>query len=490
MHAILGEDAQLRLGLQQRSAYNLRRHVQRAVVRIGVLVGADLGAFVLMRSAVRAVRDRGILGFDLAEALYRVLPPGYLSGWQFGAALLVGLFFTGNYGQGDNRRNPGRLLAGAALATALPLWMAIWERGLGLVLAQYAFTATVVWLALTGERYVIDRVVAVVRPPEQDAVKTLFVGPADKVHEAQQMKVFKSRDCAQLGFVEVAPAATNGALGLTEDLPRILHETHAEAVVLCGFLPEGHYERVVEAAMAAGCELIAVPRSLRASGIRPQLLWRDGEPLVRLTAPALQARQLIAKRVMDVGCAVLGLVLISPVLLAVGLLIKLDSRGPVFFRQQRAGFGGKSFGMLKFRTMVADADLRKEDLAHLNHTGDPRLFKILDDPRVTRVGRWLRKWSLDELPQLWNVLVGDMSLVGPRPFFPADLPQYEMHHFDRLGTRPGITGLWQVSGRSAVLDFEEVVRLDREYIDKWSLLLDLRILVLTLPAVVRRTGAY
>jgi lipopolysaccharide/colanic/teichoic acid biosynthesis glycosyltransferase len=140
--------------------------------------------------------------------------------------------------------------------------------------------------------------------------------------------------------------------------------------------------------------------------------------------------------------------------------------------------------------MVDGADDRKQDLAHLNQTGDQRLFKIPNDPRVTRMGRFLRRWSLDELPQLWNVVVGDMSLVGPRPFFPGDLEGYELHHFDRLGAKPGMTGLWQVSGRSSVTDFEEVVRLDRKYIVNWSIGLDVWILLRTLPAVVSRHGAF
>jgi lipopolysaccharide/colanic/teichoic acid biosynthesis glycosyltransferase len=168
----------------------------------------------------------------------------------------------------------------------------------------------------------------------------------------------------------------------------------------------------------------------------------------------------------------------------------MDSRGAIFFAQQRAGLGGRAFRMWKFRTMRNGADAEKHGLAHLNHTGDPRLFKIPNDPRVTRPGRWLRRWSLDELPQLWNVLVGDMSLIGPRPFFEADFVSYEDRHFHRLGAKPGITGLWQVKGRSAVVDFEEVVRLDREYIENWSLWLDLEILAATIPAVLRRTGAF
>jgi lipopolysaccharide/colanic/teichoic acid biosynthesis glycosyltransferase len=136
------------------------------------------------------------------------------------------------------------------------------------------------------------------------------------------------------------------------------------------------------------------------------------------------------------------------------------------------------------------ADAEKEALAHLNLTGDRRLFKIPNDPRVTLLGAWLRRWSLDELPQLWNVLRGDMSLVGPRPFFESDLEDYEDHHFRRLGAKPGITGLWQVSGRSSVVDFEEVVRLDRDYIEQWSIWLDLWILLRTIPTVFQRTGAY
>ena len=146
--------------------------------------------------------------------------------------------------------------------------------------------------------------------------------------------------------------------------------------------------------------------------------------------------------------------------------------------------------MHKFRTMRVGADAEKGSLAHLNHTGDSRLFKIPNDPRTTRVGRVLRRWSLDELPQIWNVLRGEMSLVGPRPFFESDMEDYEVHHYRRLGAKPGLTGLWQVSGRSSVVDFEEVVRLDRQYIEQWSIWLDVSILLRTLPAVVRRSGAF
>jgi lipopolysaccharide/colanic/teichoic acid biosynthesis glycosyltransferase len=183
-------------------------------------------------------------------------------------------------------------------------------------------------------------------------------------------------------------------------------------------------------------------------------------------------------------------VALLPLLALLAVLVKLDSPGPVLFSQKRVGLGGRTFRMLKFRTMREGADDELESLAHLNHHADSRLFKIPDDPRVTRIGRGIRRWSLDELPQLLNIFGGDMSLVGPRPFFESDLADYEAHHFRRLAVKPGLTGLWQVSGRSDVVDFEEVMRLDWHYIQHWSLALDMRILARTIPTVMMRRGAY
>jgi len=200
--------------------------------------------------------------------------------------------------------------------------------------------------------------------------------------------------------------------------------------------------------------------------------------------------RLAAKRGMDLIGAAAGILVLSPLLGLLALLVKLDSPGPVFFGQTRVGLRGKTFRMLKFRTMREGADVDQPAVAHLNSTEDSRLFKIVDDPRVTRLGRIIRRWSLDELPQLGNIFAGDMSIVGPRPFFESDLADYEAHHFRRLAMKPGLTGLWQVSGRSDIVDFEEVVRLDREYIEQWTLRLDLKIIALTIPTVIRRKGAY
>jgi lipopolysaccharide/colanic/teichoic acid biosynthesis glycosyltransferase len=176
-------------------------------------------------------------------------------------------------------------------------------------------------------------------------------------------------------------------------------------------------------------------------------------------------------------------------MLVVALTIRLTSPGPVLFRQQRSGLNGRPFTMLKFRSMVTDAEQRKQELASLNEMSGP-VFKLTNDPRVTSVGRFLRKWSIDELPQLVNVLRGEMSLVGPRPLPVAEVARFDdLAHRRRLSVRPGLTCLWQISGRNEVRDFKDWVRLDLEYIDNWSLWLDLRILVRTVPAVLTAAGA-
>jgi len=211
-------------------------------------------------------------------------------------------------------------------------------------------------------------------------------------------------------------------------------------------------------------------------------------PLALQPSPAWIGWQGRLKRAFDIVAALLLLVLLSPLLALLALIIRLDSKGPVIFRQTRCGKDGKLFTFYKFRGMVADAEARQAEFDHLNEAQGP-IFKMKHDPRVTRVGRVLRRTSLDELPQLWNVLRGEMSLVGPRPPLPKEVEKYEEWHRARLRAVPGITGLWQVSGRSH-LGFDEMTRLDIEYLNVWSLALDLRILVRTVVAVVFAHGAY
>ena len=196
------------------------------------------------------------------------------------------------------------------------------------------------------------------------------------------------------------------------------------------------------------------------------------------------------KRVLDFFCTLILLLVASPLYLLIMGLIKLDSPGSIFYRQTRIGLHGRPFQAWKFRSMVTNADKLQKELETLNKNKDGILFKIDDDPRVTKVGRFLRKHSLDELPQVFNVLMGEMSLVGPRPLPVRDVEQFSEHHFIRHEVLPGITGLWQVSGRSDIDDFEHVLRLDLDYIENWSLWLDFKILFRTVGVVFKKSGAY
>jgi exopolysaccharide biosynthesis polyprenyl glycosylphosphotransferase len=478
------------MDLQRRAPRNLQRHLERATVRLLVLVTTDLGAFALLRELYRAVGDGEALGPIIARPIETLLPAGYLDGWQYAAALVIGLFVTGNYGPGDARRAPKRLLAGCLLATALPLWAALWHRGLGLVAAQYAVTTSIVWLALVAVRSALDLLDARVVGRAPASSRTVLVGPAEACRALGARRAFAPRgEHTVLGYVDTAAPAHPTAIGSLIDLPALIQRYRVESVVVCGHLADADLGEVVERTIAAGCHVFAVPRAFEVAGVQPSVLWKRNQPLVELSAQTLKAQQFAVKRVVDVVGASLGLVLLAPLFLAAAALIKLDSRGPVLYRQRRTGLGGRPFRILKFRTMQDGAHAQQGDLKHLSRASDPRIFKMPADPRVSRVGRWLRRWAIDELPQLWNVLTGEMSLVGPRPFVETDLGCYQLHHFSRFGAKPGITGLWQVRRNSDTVDFEEVMALDTQYIREWSLLLDGKILLLTLPAVIRGRGA-
>ncbi len=222
--------------------------------------------------------------------------------------------------------------------------------------------------------------------------------------------------------------------------------------------------------------------------VKSGISYFGGMPLIHFQTPPGDQWELVVKRAIDVVVSAFLLLLFSPVLLVIAAAVMLDSVGPVIFRQRRMGLNGRIFYMYKFRSMRLDAEDELGDLRSLNEMKGPA-FKLTNDPRVTRVGRILRRFSLDELPQLWNVLVGEMSLVGPRPPVPGEVSMYERKSRRRLSMRPGLTCTWQVSGRNEIKDFESWVKLDLEYIDNWSLTRDLALLIRTIPAVIFGTGA-
>lgn len=286
----------------------------------------------------------------------------------------------------------------------------------------------------------------------------------------------------------VAPEIDPGAMRKLVEVRRILRDEVVDEVVIAA--PRSMFSEI--GPVVSACGEAGVPFTLLSDVfgdyLPPPQVTRFGSLAALRFAPVHHSQARIAvKRAIDLAGASAGLLLAAPVIGVAAVAVKLGSRGPVFFRQTRCGLYGRRFTLYKLRTMVPDAEEQKAALAHLNEMSGP-VFKMRNDPRVTPVGRWLRRFSIDELPQLWNVVRGHMSLVGPRPALPHEVAQYETFERRRLSMRPGLTCLWQIGGRNRVRDFDDWVRMDLEYIDSWSLTLDLRILVQTIPAVLRATG--
>ncbi len=281
-------------------------------------------------------------------------------------------------------------------------------------------------------------------------------------------------------------------LGDPSRLPAIVRLFDVERVIIA-FSNERHEETLdlVRSLKDLDVQIDIVPRLFELVGPGVGVYTVEGLPLVGLPPARLSRSSRLLKRALDLAVSGLALVLLVPLFALIALLIKRESEGPVFFRQVRMGSGDRTFRIYKFRTMVADADERKPDVAHLNMhlNGDGRMFKIPNDPRITRVGRFLRRFSLDELPQLINVALGEMSLVGPRPLIVDEDQFVEDWGRRRLDLKPGVTGPWQVLGRNHI-PFQEMVRLDYLYVTSWSLYGDIKLILRTLPTVLRGRSAY
>ena len=286
---------------------------------------------------------------------------------------------------------------------------------------------------------------------------------------------------------ETRPSVTRPVIGAIDDIERILRTQVVDEVAVCLSPADWSYIEPVSRMCEEQGKIVRV--SIRSLGgvLSGGHFEEVGEfPIVSFVYGPDRFLSMALKRAFDVLVSAFLVVVLSPLLLAIALAIRLIDGPPILFRQQRVGLHGRIFTCLKFRTMVPDAEERYAEFEHLNEIRGAA-FKIFDDPRVTRTGRFLRAMSLDELPQLWNVLRGDMSIVGPRPAPPREVAKYSLWHRRRLSMRPGLTGLWQVSARNEV-DFDRRVSLDLDYIDRWSLWMDLKIVLKTIPAVVAQQG--
>jgi exopolysaccharide biosynthesis polyprenyl glycosylphosphotransferase len=395
-----------------------------------------------------------------------------------------------------------RLMGSVALTVTAIVTVSFWSKE-SFSRAWVGLTWILAIVFILAGRRIWHRFIGRMRTDGRLAYQTLMVGT-----NGELSRLTATLDEPSLGFRVIGSLATsqdgptyldvdrpvtdNGLpiLGHVSDVREVIQETAAECIFVASTsVTPGEMATIARAARLEGVEIRMSANLPEIVSTRLLVKPLGGVMAMSLKPVRLTGRQAAIKRAFDILAAGLGLVLISPLWLAIAAAIKLTSRGPGLYRQERVGRGGRPFTMLKFRTMVQGAEALVVDLNDKNEASGP-LFKLREDPRCTRVGRWLRRWSLDELPQLINVLKGEMSLVGPRPPLPAEVSEYEhdWHHW-RFEARPGITGMWQVNGRSDVA-FDDYVRLDLFYIENWSLSMDLFLILKTLPAITSRKGAY
>jgi exopolysaccharide biosynthesis polyprenyl glycosylphosphotransferase len=462
------------------------RHLARTTVLRRFLGGADVVA-ALIGGAFSAL----IFGAPLDAALAFIA--------MLVAGILVLSFFFGLYSNRDLETWASGLTdAPRALAAALVLsWPALGMASV-LDLPQPALLAlvatTTIAISDSVARAVARGMVHRMRPLRE---RTVIVGSglvADRL--ADRLERHSEFGLVAIGLVDdevhhLSPEQRLTKLGGLDNLSGVIEDHQVDRVVFA-FSRAGN-EVLLECMRVCRDHRVAVdvvPRLFELVDGAQSLNQIGGLPVLSIEAPPLTASSRVAKRGLDIVVSALALAFLSPFLLLLAVAIKIDSRGPVLFRQARAGRGQTEFTVYKFRSMYRDADERKKRYEDQNEADDGVMFKIKRDPRITRMGGFIRRTSIDELPQLFNVLKGDMSLVGPRPLIPEEAKMAtQSWHARRLDLRPGITGMWQVSGRSD-LPFQEMVRFDYQYVSGWSLARDIEILIATVPAVLSGRGAY
>ena len=446
-----------------------------------------------------------ILGGDL-RVLFDVWSPGPIGGerliaqatpWIIGswmAALVAqGAYRSRHFGAGADEF---RAVLVATLATASLVGIACYLLNLPLSRGFVATTFLIGTPLLVLERYALRKIVHRMRMQGRLLHRVIAVGGPSGISEV--VDALQRNDYVGYRVVGACVPSTLAlepgrfpvpVLGSVQDTRRLCDEVGADTVLVArGYESSQELRRIAWALEGSSIDLIVVPSLTDVAGPRIHMRPVAGLPLLHVEQPQAGEAGGLTKRLFDLAGSVAALVLLSPVMLVVALAIWSEDRGPVFFRQPRIGRDGHTFGCFKFRSMFVDAERMEQQLREeMGHTG--ALWKMQQDPRITRVGRFIRRYSIDELPQLFNVVLGEMSLVGPRPQQAWEVETYTDWEGRRLRVRPGMTGLWQVSGRSQ-LSFDEAIRLDLYYVDNWSMWSDLIIMAKTVRAVLGSAGAY
>lgn len=444
----------------------------------------------------RPVSVLALMVVDALSLLAGLLLAGYLVGGPERVAEVLGyapVLLTAGlavfaahelYGRSPARQNPGGLLGAILWCAGLLLVVSGFYPGSGFPLGEVLLFALFALLLDGGLRLLYEQGVGLVYGRGLARIPTLLVGDDE---ERERVRGISERGPG--AYVLVGELALGGK-GDVPALRRKLDETEARQVVVAGAerFTDKEFLDLLRACRLRKVRVKVVPSAVTLMGSHSTLSRDLGLPLIELGYPGLDNTQRALKRMLDVAGSGLGLLALSPLLLTVAALIKITSPGPVFFKQKRVGADEKVFLCYKFRSMRQDAEKLQAELEARNEA-DGAVFKMKEDPRITKVGKFIRRWSIDELPQLINVLVGEMSLVGPRPLPIRDFEKMTERHKMRLAAIPGVSGYWQISGRSN-LSFEDMIRLDLYYIENWSLSLDIKIILKTVRAVLRHEGAY
>jgi exopolysaccharide biosynthesis polyprenyl glycosylphosphotransferase len=469
-------------------SFLLRMDTMRRALRVISLLMLDLLGVSLAIFTALALKAVVLSSFDVTAAF-----EGTRSILAF-AYLLTALLFarSGLYAERSQRPGLSRIVGSLFQVAFVALIFAVVS---GEHFSSYYIFYGSLGFALfyiSSLRYAYERATGAVLRAAGYQRRAVLVGTGKHIHDvAHALADAPHTPIEVVGFVSPEPLPPNGVrcLGTLDHLQGVIVSERVDEVIIAD--PDFPQERAVELVDQChrrGVRVRIAPSTMEILIHRAEFVPGESVPLFELKPPVFEGIDYALKRAFDVVGSGLLLMLLSPLLAGITLAVRLSSRGPVFYRSMRPGIGQLPFACLKFRTMYWDADRRQADLEELNEASGA-LFKIRDDPRLTTVGRFLRRFSLDELPQLVNVLRGEMSLVGPRPLPERDFERLEDWHRKRYLVLPGITGLWQVSGRSE-LDFDELVNLDFIYLERWSLALDLAIILKTIPAVMLQRGAY
>ncbi len=451
-----------------------------------VLLDAGIGATVVLVT-------RAVLDLDDELAMWGVLAAVAVVVWPLTIALGRG-YLRQHIGVGSEEM---QAVARAGIAVIVLSAVLAELRQIDGLLALILIAAPIAVILTVIGRFAVRKVLHRSQRFGRNVKAALLVGHTGSVHSLAE--VLKREAHAGLQMVGVCVPAAEvqlardlglPVLGDLDEAPRLARDLACDAVaVTTGEKTSRDYlRRLAWSLEGVRTELLVHPGLVEVAGPRMHIRPHVGLPLLQIEQPHFTGWRRLVKRGADLFMTGFGLVIISPLMVAIMVAIKLYDRGPVFFKQTRVGLDGSTFTMWKFRSMHVDAEERLAAL-RADHPEVGLMFKLQDDPRITRIGRFLRRYSLDELPQLFNVLAGSMSLVGPRPPLQAEVEAYEHHARRRLLVTPGLTGLWQVSGRS-LLSWEETVRLDLRYVENWTLTLDLLIIWKTFFAVVAKRGAF